>query len=461
MIFTIAAKEPTTLEAADMPMDAVSTQKQLQALQEFLLTLNARTTRIAVLVAMKTARMGGFWEQLLQDRPAVLAVETAHVASGGWDALEELVDERRPSIVVTDLSCLEGKVRQLLHKGQLLAALMIDQAVDTGSSGSMAASTTASASSHASAQDAHLVYRLKKPLRPAACVRALHEALLRIVSGTVAKRSHPEPQLAAHSRWLAPVAAVAAGGSGVSSVLPVLPAAMGRNASALAASALGDTGSASGSGTASSSPVGERFVSPAQSVSVCASLAMSQSTSASASASQAQTFAGTYPLTLLLAEDNLLNQQLMVRILNKYGFSSVYVADNGRQAVDLVQRVDSAAPEAPIEAIFMDMQMPELEGPAAAAQIRALCHRRQWRQPHIMALTAKAFAEDRDECLRAGMCAYLSKPVRWATLEDELVRAYAAVHDVSTCRCNELRLQATLSEEDVSGQQLQSTGLDI
>lgn len=188
-------------------------------------------------------------------------------------------------------------------------------------------------------------------------------------------------------------------------------------------------------------------------------------------------FARVYPLRLMLAEDNLLNQQLMTRILSKYGYLDLYVVDNGRQAFEVFRRL--AQQETPIEAIFMDMQMPEVEGPEATHLIRTFCRQTACPQPHIMALTAKAFSEDRVECMRAGMCSYLSKPVRWATLEEELIKAHATVNNRIACVCNEERVgafalaeEAAACDDDGDGEKLrepanaklpvaQSTGLDV
>lgn len=178
-------------------------------------------------------------------------------------------------------------------------------------------------------------------------------------------------------------------------------------------------------------------------------------------------FATAYPLRLMLAEDNLLNQQLMTRILAKYGYRDLLVVDNGRQAVEVFRRLAQQSHPC-IEAIFMDMQMPEVEGPEATHLIRSYCRQTGTPQPHIMALTAKAFSEDRAECMRAGMCSYLSKPVRWTTLEEELIRAHETVHDRIHCVCNEDRIsQQAMRSESNKGDGCEelpiakSTGLDV
>ncbi len=107
-------------------------------------------------------------------------------------------------------------------------------------------------------------------------------------------------------------------------------------------------------------------------------------------------------LRLLLAEDNPTNQKLTVILLEKAGFS-VDVAENGFQAVDKAQAGD-------YNAILMDMQMPELDGYAAARKIRAWEAGRQ--HIPIIAMTASAMKGDRERCLEAGMDDYISKPLQ-------------------------------------------------
>jgi CheY-like chemotaxis protein len=113
---------------------------------------------------------------------------------------------------------------------------------------------------------------------------------------------------------------------------------------------------------------------------------------------------------ILVVEDNDLNQNVLVRILNKLGYGSEVVG-NGRQAVDAVGQKRYAA-------VLMDCHMPEMDGYQATAEIRRL--EAEARHTPIIALTASALAEDRDSCLAAGMDDYIPKPFRIDRLRDAL-----------------------------------------
>jgi CheY-like chemotaxis protein len=118
-------------------------------------------------------------------------------------------------------------------------------------------------------------------------------------------------------------------------------------------------------------------------------------------------------LRILLAEDSLVNQKLALALLTRMGHQ-VRIANNGREAVELSQAE-------PFDVVFMDVQMPEMDGFEAAAAIRA---REQGTGRHlpIVALTAHAMKGDREHCLEAGMDDYLSKPVRAAEIAATLAR---------------------------------------
>jgi CheY-like chemotaxis protein len=119
------------------------------------------------------------------------------------------------------------------------------------------------------------------------------------------------------------------------------------------------------------------------------------------------------PLRILVAEDNLVNQKLIRRLLEKLGHQ-VEVANNGREAVIVFA-------QSTFDLIIMDIQMPELDGLEAAGRIRAAEDQQGLHTP-IVALTANAMVGDEDRCMAAGMDAYLSKPVQLATLASTITR---------------------------------------
>jgi signal transduction histidine kinase len=119
--------------------------------------------------------------------------------------------------------------------------------------------------------------------------------------------------------------------------------------------------------------------------------------------------AGLPAMRVLLVEDHPVNRTLALALLGELG-QVVEIAENGQQAVDLVK---SHA----YDVILMDVQMPVLDGIAAAREIRKLALPLQ---PRIIALTANAYARDRELCLAAGMDDFLSKPFRLEELRDKL-----------------------------------------
>ncbi|WP_165774526.1 response regulator [Candidatus Viridilinea mediisalina] len=114
------------------------------------------------------------------------------------------------------------------------------------------------------------------------------------------------------------------------------------------------------------------------------------------------TMATRMPLRILLAEDNIINQRVALKMLGRLGYRAD-VAANGLEVLDALARQH-------YDIVFMDVQMPELDGLEAARRInRELAAERR---PYIIAMTANAMQGDRELCLAAGMDDYISKPVR-------------------------------------------------
>lgn len=117
-----------------------------------------------------------------------------------------------------------------------------------------------------------------------------------------------------------------------------------------------------------------------------------------------------YPLQILLAEDNIVNQKVALLLLAQMGYKAD-VALNGIQVLEALHRQS-------YDVILMDMQMPEMDGLTAT---RCICQ--EWQKevrPRIIAMTANAMEGDREACLAAGMDDYISKPIRTEVLVQAL-----------------------------------------
>jgi CheY-like chemotaxis protein len=119
------------------------------------------------------------------------------------------------------------------------------------------------------------------------------------------------------------------------------------------------------------------------------------------------------PMKILLAEDNIINQKLAIRILERMGYR-VDIAANGLEALRSLERQR-------YDLILMDVQMPEMDGLQATRAIRAKFPPNM--QPQIVAMTANAMQGDREMCLEAGMNDYVSKPIQVKELVAALQRA--------------------------------------
>jgi signal transduction histidine kinase/ligand-binding sensor domain-containing protein/DNA-binding response OmpR family regulator len=119
-------------------------------------------------------------------------------------------------------------------------------------------------------------------------------------------------------------------------------------------------------------------------------------------------FSKQYPLNILVAEDNVINQKLIIHILNRLGYEPEIV-ENGQEALDALKKTF-------YDIILMDVHMPEMDGLEATRVIR----KQENEQPIIIALTANAMQGDEEECLAAGMDDYLTKPVKLTELVNTL-----------------------------------------
>jgi signal transduction histidine kinase/ActR/RegA family two-component response regulator len=119
-----------------------------------------------------------------------------------------------------------------------------------------------------------------------------------------------------------------------------------------------------------------------------------------------------FPLRILIAEDNVITQKVTLHMLEKMGYRAD-VAGDGLEALRALNRQQ-------YDVVLMDVQMPVLDGLEAAARIRQELPKE--RQPWIIAMTAAAASEDREQCLKSGMDDYISKPVRLLELQAALVK---------------------------------------
>jgi two-component system, sensor histidine kinase and response regulator len=120
-----------------------------------------------------------------------------------------------------------------------------------------------------------------------------------------------------------------------------------------------------------------------------------------------------FPLKILLAEDNVVNQKVALRMLERIGYR-VDAVSNGQEVLVALRRQ-------PYDVILMDVHMPEMDGLEATMRVREEWQNRK--QPRIIAMTANAMEGDKEECLNAGMDDYITKPVKVEQLQKALEEA--------------------------------------
>ncbi|MFQ5399845.1 MAG: histidine kinase N-terminal 7TM domain-containing protein [Anaerolineae bacterium] len=155
------------------------------------------------------------------------------------------------------------------------------------------------------------------------------------------------------------------------------------------------------------------------------------------------TMAERHPLRILIAEDNLINQKVALRLLAKLGYEAD-VVDNGRQALEALQ-------EQYYDAVLMDIQMPVMDGVEATKQIIA-----QWpeeKRPYIIAMTAHAMEGDRERYLDAGMDDYVAKPIQFDRLVNALYHCQPRIDFADA--------QLSKAEEDRHKQSSSGAGLAL
>ncbi|RUR18703.1 response regulator [Legionella sp. km535] len=117
--------------------------------------------------------------------------------------------------------------------------------------------------------------------------------------------------------------------------------------------------------------------------------------------------------TILLAEDNSINQQVAIHLLERLGYTRVTIVNNGTEAI-------GAYKERPYDLILMDCQMPEMDGYTATGMIRTLEASKKLTHVPIIAMTAHALKGDKEQCLKAGMDDYIPKPISVVKLDQVL-----------------------------------------
>jgi CheY-like chemotaxis protein len=157
--------------------------------------------------------------------------------------------------------------------------------------------------------------------------------------------------------------------------------------------------------------------------------------------------ANQYPLRVLLAEDNLINQKMMVMLMRKLGFE-LLVAVNGSDALKQLEREAQRGPAHEIECILMDASMDIMDGMECTRVIRAQ-QMPQRTRPYIIAQTANVTDEYRRRCMEAGMDQFTSKPVDVEKLIEALKQAYAYHHTTTAVSTSSSSVASSTSSTHV------------
>jgi PAS domain S-box-containing protein len=154
------------------------------------------------------------------------------------------------------------------------------------------------------------------------------------------------------------------------------------------------------------------------------------------------------PLHILLAEDNTINQKLVVALLEKRGHN-VVVTSTGREALaalELDRPVNREGTAPPFDLLLMDVQMPEMDGLEATERLRTW-ERQQGGHLPVIAMTAYAMKGDREMCLAKGMDGYVSKPIQPAELFDTIGRLVVAREPPSAAQPAERALPSSATDD--------------
>jgi signal transduction histidine kinase/CheY-like chemotaxis protein len=130
-------------------------------------------------------------------------------------------------------------------------------------------------------------------------------------------------------------------------------------------------------------------------------------------------FSQQFPFNILVAEDNMINQKIIERILSKLGYEAD-VAQTGVEVLSMIAKKN-------YNVILMDVQMPEMDGIETTQALR----KQNISQPYIIAMTANAMPEDKEICINAGMDDYLAKPMKVKDLINVLKKASLIIHEIN------------------------------